>query len=114
MLATSRFDRQEFPASAARGVDEATLPGMEYWRRTGRYVWWVNGQEVLRWGGKGRAGDMPKGPAVELHKGKNHFLAKVTNNRHAYGFAFSVEGLHPALRHEPRVLPEPRTHRPYS
>jgi hypothetical protein len=38
--------------------------------------------------------------AVRLQRGENHFFAKVTNNRHAYGFAFSIQGLHPELRHE--------------
>ncbi len=73
--------------------------GMEYWRRTGRYTWWVNGKEILKWGGKGSR-DMPQKAAVQLRKGKNHFLAKFTNNRHAYGFAFSLYGMHPNLRHE--------------
>ena len=74
--------------------------GMEYWRRTGRYTWWVNGQEILKWGGKDTRGDMPLKAKVQLKEGKNHFLAKFTNNRHAYGFAFSVHGMHPSLRHE--------------
>ena len=71
--------------------------GMESWRRTGRYKWSVNGKEILRWEGHG---DMPGAAKVALNAGTNHFLAKVTNNRHAYGFAFAIEGLHPALRHE--------------
>jgi len=73
--------------------------GMEHWRRTGRYTWWVNGQEILKWGGPG-SGDMPQKASVELKAGTNHFLAKFTNNRHAYGFAFSLYGAHPNLRHE--------------
>ena len=73
--------------------------GMEYWRRTGRYKWWVNGQEIVKWGGRGSR-DMPFKAKVQLRKGKNHFLAKFTNNRHAYGFAFSLYGMHPNLRHE--------------
>ena len=73
--------------------------GMEYWRRTGRYTWWVNGKAIQKWGGKG-SGDMPQRATVQLKKGKNHFLAKFTNNRHAYGFAFSLYGMHPNLRHE--------------
>ena len=73
--------------------------GMEPWRRTGRYTWWVNGKQVIRWGGKGSR-DMPQAASVALRKGENHFLAKFTNNRHAYGFAFSLHGRHPRLRHE--------------
>ena len=73
--------------------------GMEYWRRTGRYTWWVNGKEIIKWGGPGSR-DMPLKAKVVLRKGKNHFLAKFTNNRHAYGFAFSLYGMHPNLRHE--------------
>ncbi|MHC4636810.1 MAG: TolB family protein [Planctomycetota bacterium] len=72
--------------------------GMEHWRRTGRYVWWVNGKEIQRWEGHG---DMPPRVTVELVKGINNFLAKVTNNRHAYGFSFAVYGLHPTPRREP-------------
>jgi len=74
--------------------------GMEHWRRTGRYTWWVNGKEIQKWGGKDTRGDMPFKAKVELKKGANHFLAKFTNNRHAYGFAFSIYGMHPLLRHE--------------
>ncbi|MDP6358389.1 MAG: hypothetical protein QF473_24935, partial [Planctomycetota bacterium] len=74
--------------------------GMEHWRRTGRYTWWVNGRAILKWGGKNSRGDMPQRATVQLKKGKNHFLAKFTNNRHAYGFAFSLYGIHPNLRHE--------------
>lgn len=71
--------------------------GMEHWRRTGRYKWMVNGEVIVRWEGRG---DMPKAQKVALKKGINHFLAKVTNNRHSYGLAFSIKGLHPELRHE--------------
>ncbi len=74
--------------------------GMEPWRRTGRYTWWVNGREILKWGGKDTRGDMPPRAKVQLKTGRNHFFAKFTNNRHAYGFAFSVHGMHPSLRHE--------------
>jgi hypothetical protein len=74
--------------------------GMEHWRRTGRYKWWVNGKEIQKWGGKDTRGDMPQKAKVELKKGVNHFMAKFTNNRHHYGFAFSVYGMHPNLRHE--------------
>ena len=74
--------------------------GMEPWRRTGRYKWWVNGKEIQKWGGRDTRGDMPQKAAVQLKKGKNHFLAKFTNNRHAYGFAFSLYGRHPNLHHE--------------
>jgi hypothetical protein len=79
---------------ADRRMDE---PGMEHWRRTGRYHVSLNGDEILRWEGRG---DMPRAVLVDLHEGDNHLLAKVTNNRHAYGFAFSIQGLHPQLRHE--------------
>jgi hypothetical protein len=72
--------------------------GMEYWRRTGRYKCWLNGKEIISWD---RApGDMPQAKKVTLAAGVNHFLAKVTNNRHAYGFAFSITGMHAPLRHE--------------
>ena len=74
--------------------------GMEPWRRTGRYTWWVNGKEIQKWGGKDTRGDMPMKAKVELKKGVNHFLAKFTNNRHHYGFAFSLYGIHPNLHHE--------------
>jgi len=74
--------------------------GMEHWRRTGRYKWWVNGKEISKWGGRDTRGDMPLKATIELKKGVNHFLAKFTNNRHAYGFAFSLYGMHPNLRHE--------------
>lgn len=73
--------------------------GMEYWRRTGRYWWSLNGKRILSWEGRGDMPPAAKGK-VRLEKGVNHFLAKVTNNRHAYGFAFSIKGMHPALRHE--------------
>jgi len=43
---------------------------------------------------------MPRAATVTLKAGVNHLLAKITNNRHAYGFAFSIKGLHPELRHE--------------
>ncbi len=74
--------------------------GMEHWRRTGRYTWWVNGKEIQKWGGKNSRGDMPPKAKVELKQGANHFLAKFTNNRHYHGFAFSIHGMHPNLRHE--------------
>ncbi len=74
--------------------------GMESWRRTGRFTWWVNGREISKWGGADTKGDMPLKAKVQLDKGKNHFFAKFTNNRHAYGFAFSLHGMHPNLRHE--------------
>ena len=74
--------------------------GMEHWRRTGRYKWWVNGKEIQKWGGRDTRGDMPMKAKVELKRGVNHFLAKFTNNRHHYGFAFSLYGMHPLLRHE--------------
>ncbi len=65
--------------------------------RTGRYKCLLNGKEIIHWNGHG---DMPKARKVMLSAGVNHFLGKVTNNRHAYGFAFSITGLHPKLRHE--------------
>ena len=73
--------------------------GMEHWRRTGRYWWSLNGKKILSWEGQG---DMPRAEQgkITLNRGVNHFLAKVTNNRHAYGFAFSIKGMHPDLRHE--------------
>lgn len=72
--------------------------GMGHQLRTGRYKCLLNGEEILRW--DAAPGDMPRAMKVMLKPGVNHFLAKVTNNRHAYGFAFSVTGLHPPLRHE--------------
>ena len=71
--------------------------GMEHWRRTGRYRCLLDGKEILRWEGKH---DMPRPVEVSLTAGTHHFLAKATNNRHAYGFAFSIKGMHPELRHE--------------
>jgi len=71
--------------------------GMEHWRRTGRYAWSVNGKEIQRWEGRG---DMPRPVMVKLNKGTNHFWAKLTNNRQAYGFAFTITGLSPSLRRE--------------
>jgi hypothetical protein len=71
--------------------------GMEPWRRTARYHWSLNGQEISRWEGRG---DMPFAKKVTLQPGLNHLSIKITNNRHAYGFAFSIGGLHPRLRHE--------------
>jgi hypothetical protein len=73
--------------------------GMEDWRRTGRYWWSLNGKKMVTWNGRH---DMPRAERgrVRLKAGVNHFLAKVINNRHSYGFAFSIKGLHPKLRHE--------------
>jgi len=82
------------PESDRRQNDE----GMEHWRRTARYRCWLNGEEILCWNEARR--DMPPAQKVTLRAGVNHFLAKVTNNRHAYGFAFSITGIHPRLRHE--------------
>ncbi len=72
--------------------------GMEHWRRVARYKCLLNGEEILRW--DAGHGDMPKAMKVTLRAGVNHLLAKLTNNRHAYGFAFSITGMHPRLRHE--------------
>ncbi len=72
--------------------------GMEHWRRVARYRCWLNGEEIICWDA-GR-GDMPKAKKATLREGVNHLLGKLTNNRHAYGFAFSVSGVHPQLRHE--------------
>jgi len=82
------------PESDRRQNDE----GMEHWRRTARYRCWLNGEEILCW--NEARGDMPEAKKVTLRPGLNHFLAKLTNNRHSYGFAFSISGLHPPLRHE--------------
>ena len=71
--------------------------GMEHWRRSGRYWWSLNGEEQQRWEGRS---DMPQPKQITLKAGVNHLLAKLTNNRHSYGFAFAIKGLHPALRHE--------------
>ena len=65
--------------------------------RSGRHIAYFNGKEIINWNGQG---DMPLAIKVELKAGINHFLGKVVNNRHAYGFAFSITGLHPELRHE--------------
>ena len=89
--------RLEFILRSPESDRRQDLRGMEHWRRTGRYHCSLNGREILRWEGRG---DMPKAVEVSLQAGPNHFVAKVTNNRHAYGFAFSIDGLHPPLRHE--------------
>ena len=72
--------------------------GMTPKRRTGRYKCLLNGKEITRWDSGNH--DMPLAKKVKLKKGVNHFFAKVTNNRHSYGFAFSITGMHPELRHQ--------------
>jgi hypothetical protein len=87
----------DFIIRAPEADRRMVMRGMEYWRRTARYKCLLNGREITRWNGRG---DMPGAKKVTLKAGINHFLAKVTNNRHDYGFAFSITGIHPQLRHE--------------
>ena len=68
---------------------------MERWRRQARYTCWLNGGVLLTDDGKRPCSGHAK---LELKAGANHFLAKITNNRHSYGFSFAVVGLHPAPR----------------
>ena len=71
-----------------------TAPNMEYWRRQARYWCRLNGKTVLTYDGKARR--LPLAVKLELKPGENHFVAKITNNRHSYGFSFAIVGLHPA------------------
>ncbi|NQT86392.1 hypothetical protein HQ560_06475, partial [bacterium] len=69
-------------------------PNMEYWRRQARYWCRLNGKTILTYDGKART--LPPTVKLELKPGANRFAAKITNNRHAYGFSFAIVGLHPA------------------
>jgi len=69
-------------------------PNMEYWRRQARYWCKFNGKTVLTY--DGREHRLPPAVKLELKPGENHFVAKITNNRHSYGFSFAIVGLHPA------------------
>ena len=82
-------------------------PNMEHWRRQARYACWINGKQLLSYDGKD---PIPGTTKLELNAGVNHFLAKVTNNRHAYGFSFAIVGLHPAPR---RPGPHEQPWRPF-
>ena len=68
-------------------------PNMEHWRRQARYWCRLNGTTVLTYDGRGNP---PPAVKLELKPGENHFVAKITNNRHSYGFSFAIAGLHPA------------------
>jgi hypothetical protein len=71
-----------------------TAPNMEYWRRQAKYWCRLNGKDVLTYVGKARR--LPPAVKLELKPGENQFVAKITNNRHSYGFSFAIVGLHPA------------------
>jgi hypothetical protein len=82
-----------------RAPEESWQPGWHgYWpqREKGKYrakyKCWLNGKEIAVWDGKT---DVPPTIPMSLTPGVNRFLAKVTNNRHSYGFSFAVTGLHP-------------------
>lgn len=63
------------------------------WRRTGRFTCWVNGEEIMQFH---KMMFQPKRETIKLKRGENHFIAKLVNNRHSYGFTFAIDGLHPA------------------
>ena len=85
----------EFAVRSPESDRRQEAPNMEHWRRQARYQCWLNGKRVIRYDGKGR---VPGTTQLALVPGTNHFLAKITNNRHAYGFSFAITGLHPAPR----------------
>ena len=70
------------------------FPNMEHWRRQARYWCRLGGKTVLTY--DGREHKLPPAVKLALKPGKNHFVAKITNNRHSYGFSFAIVGLHPA------------------
>ena len=70
------------------------VPNMEHWRRKAKYWCQLNGKTVLTYDGQEQR--LPLAVKLDLKPGENHFVAKVTNNRHSYGFSFAVVGLHPA------------------
>jgi len=69
-------------------------PRSTVWPRKA-YRAWTSGQLTLSHDGKNA---IPVATRLQLHSGVNHFLEKVANNRHAYGFSFAVVGLHPPPR----------------
>ena len=82
-----------------RAPEDSWQPGwLQFWpeRPAGKfrahYKCWLNGKPLAVWAG---TPDAPPTIQVSLEPGVNRFLAKVTNNRHAYGFSFAVSGLHP-------------------
>jgi len=85
----------DFAVRSPESDRRAEAPNMEHWRRQARFRCWLNGEEVIAYGGKGR---VPGTARLALRRGVNRFLAKITNNRHAYGFSFAIVGLHPAPR----------------
>jgi len=85
----------EFAVRSPESDRRQEAPNMEHWRRQARYQCWLNGKTVIRYDGRGR---IPRATQLALKPGTNHFLAKITNNRHAYGFSFAVIGPHPAPR----------------
>ena len=63
------------------------------WKRLGRFVCWLNGREILRFD---KMKLQPGRVRLALETGVNSFVAKITNNRHSYGFSFAISGLQPA------------------
>jgi len=85
----------EFAVRSPESDRRMESPNMEHWRRQARYTCWLNGTALLTDDGKTRCRGNAK---LELKAGANHFVAKITNNRHSYGFSFAIVGLHPAPR----------------
>ncbi len=85
----------EFAVRSPESDRRMDATNMQHWLRQTRYVCTLNGEELFRFEGKGRA---PGSGQLGLKAGVNHFVAKITNNRHAYGFSFAIVGLHPAPR----------------
>ena len=83
----------EFAVRSPESDRRMEAPNMESWRRQARYTCWLNGQSLLTDDGQQPCRGNAK---LELQAGVNHFLAKITNNRHSYGFSFAIVGLHPA------------------
>lgn len=82
-----------------RSPEESWWPGWhKYWpqrenhRYRARFKCYLNGVPVQSWEGRT---DVPDTATLQLKPGRNHFFAKVTNNRHSYGFSFAIAGLHP-------------------
>jgi len=85
-------------------------PERESWRYRARLRCFLNGEPVQVWQGKT---DVPSQVKLALRGGVNHFLAKITNNRHSYGFSFAVTGLHPSPRTSAVDGPATRWFEPY-
>jgi len=82
-----------------RAPEESWQPGWrrywkdrESWKYRARFRCFLNGEPVQVREGKT---DTPPQVKLKLEPGVNHFLAKITNNRHSYGFSFAITGLHP-------------------